>query len=281
MSTSIAEYSSTDAALADLRERYAKTIYDVTVASGMKAAKEARAVLKTWRVELEAERKRIKAPALKRCQEIDSEAKRITIELSALEDPIDELIKKEEGRKEAERKAKEEAAAKAESERVAKAAEAVASIREPILRMVGKPSSAIAECIKSIEAIDAASYEFPTEAIAARDDTLSKLDELYAASIKQEAEQKRLAAERAKLEAERAMMAVERARIEAEKPKNDDVAPFRDPPPAPGVIAAEHKHLFALAIQDMEKFVDDYGDLHELQSIVEAMQTYIEANHAS
>jgi hypothetical protein len=224
MSTSIAEYSSTDAALADLRERYATTTYDVTVASGMKAAKEARAVLKTWRVELEAERKRIKAPALKRCQEIDAEARRITLELSALEDPIDELIKKEEGRKEAERKAAEELAAKAEAERLAMARAAVESIRSAVHSMYGKPSSVIADKIKIIESIDTVGYALPDEAAEAKKEALAKLNDMWMVAVDQEAEAKKLASERVKIEAERAAMALEQERMDEEQRKQEKLA---------------------------------------------------------
>src|SRR4030042_4718418 len=98
MGSSIQEDSKTEAALAILRGKYAGVVYDVASLDGMKTDKEARAELRGYRVELERVRKDIKAPALKRCTEIDTEAKRITRELSALEDPIDSAIKSEEGR---------------------------------------------------------------------------------------------------------------------------------------------------------------------------------------
>ena len=122
----IVEYSGTDAALADLASRYGGVVYDVTAKDGMEAARKARAELRTWRVDLEKERVRIKAPALERCRLIDTEAKRITLALSALEDPIDAQIKAEEQRKEDERLA----AVRAEEERIAAEQAAVRAAEE-------------------------------------------------------------------------------------------------------------------------------------------------------
>ena len=217
MSTTIQEYSRTEAALAELRERYAKTTYDVTVASGMKAAKEARAVLRTWRTDLEKDRKRIKADALAHCQRVDAEARRITAEILVLEDPIDELIKTEERRKEEERRAAEELAAKKEAERLAVAKAAIDEIRLVVHRMTNKPSTAIAEKIKEIEAINTGGYALPEDAAAAKSDALGKLNDMWMAAIEQEAERKRLAEEREKLAAERAAMAAEQEQLAKER----------------------------------------------------------------
>lgn len=107
--TPIAEYSETAAALADLRQKYEKVVFQVATKDGMQVAVKARAELRGYRVALEKKRVEIKAPALERTRLIDAEAKRITAELSALEDPIDSLIKQEEGRKERERAEREAA----------------------------------------------------------------------------------------------------------------------------------------------------------------------------
>ena len=115
MATEIAEYSKTEAALAVLAQNYKGVIYDVTTREGLQAATKGRAELRTYRVDLEKVRKQIKEPALRRAQMIDSEARRITGEIEALERPIDEQIKREETRKEMERTA----AIRAEQERIA------------------------------------------------------------------------------------------------------------------------------------------------------------------
>lgn len=114
MTTSIQEYSVTEAALSLLAEHYKGVLYDVTTPRGMADAKQGRAELRGYRVALEKTRVEIKAPALKRTQEIDSEARRITAALLVLEEPIDSQIKSEENKKENERLAKE----KAETDRI-------------------------------------------------------------------------------------------------------------------------------------------------------------------
>ena len=88
MTTTIQEYSATESALADLAQRFKGVVFDVTTKQGMEDAKKGRAELRTYRTDLEKMRKEIKAPALLRCNQIDSEAKRITLELESLEDPI-------------------------------------------------------------------------------------------------------------------------------------------------------------------------------------------------
>lgn len=109
VATEIAEYSQTEAALNDLRERMANVEYDVTTTKGMDIAKKDRAEVRGLRTGLEAMRKQIKAPALAHCKLIDAEAARITTELLKLEEPIDQQIKAREVALEAEKAAKEAA----------------------------------------------------------------------------------------------------------------------------------------------------------------------------
>lgn len=109
LSSTIEEYEKTAAALVELESRYKGVRYDVVTKLGMLAATVARKELRTLRVALEHKRVEIKAPALKRSQEIDTEARRLTAAIAALESPIDEQIKEEETRKEQERLAVERA----------------------------------------------------------------------------------------------------------------------------------------------------------------------------
>lgn len=90
MEYQIAEYNQTAAALAELRTRYVRP-YDVSTTAGMTEAKAARAEIRGYRVALEKTRVEIKAPALERTRLIDAEAKRITAELLAIEEPIASL----------------------------------------------------------------------------------------------------------------------------------------------------------------------------------------------
>jgi hypothetical protein len=275
MSTSIQEYSKTEAALATLRASYKDVVYDVTTRDGMKSAKDARAEIRTWRVELEKERKKIKEPALTRCKKIDTEAKRITKELEALEDPIDAVIKLEEGKKEAERKLLEEAAAKAEAERVAKAESAIAAIKACLLEMVGKPAATIAAQIKTIEAIDTLTYEFAVPAMQAKEETLAKLEELYAAAVKQEAERKRLVDERETIAREREQIAKQHIAIASTIP-SPEIEHEIDNNMRDSMLGTYNQRLYDASIT-LKIFISMYGDLTELLPIVDVIKTYLEA----
>lgn len=103
--TEIAEYSQTASALSDLRHRFLGVAFNVSTTKGMDEAKKARQEVKGYRTALENKRKEIKAPALERCRLIDDEAKTITAALLEIEEPIDQQIKAEEARKEAEKAA--------------------------------------------------------------------------------------------------------------------------------------------------------------------------------
>jgi hypothetical protein len=197
--TSIAEYSETAAALALLRKNYQGVVYDVTVPKEMKVAKEARAELRTLRTSLEKKRVEIKAPALERCRLIDSEAKRITAELVALEEPIDVQIKAEEARAEAEKLAK----LAAEQERQDRIAGVIDAIRNVPASMIGKPSVIIAGQLARLEDTALAEDDFAEHFQAACDAlelAIARVRQLHTDQVAHEAEQKKIAADRAELE---------------------------------------------------------------------------------
>lgn len=212
--TAIAEYSETAAGLAELRKRHQGIVYDVSVPAQMKAAKEARAELRTLRTSLEKKRVEIKAPALERCRLIDEEAKRLTAEIRALEEPIDTQIKAEEARKQAEELARLEA----ERQRVEGIARAIEKIRNVPAGLVGKPAVIIEGQLAKLRAqvLDteffAERYREAEDALAA---TIARVEQQLQAQREHEAEQRRIAAERAELERMRAEN--ERLRREAEE----------------------------------------------------------------
>jgi len=226
MGTEIKEYTRTEAALAELRDKYGSSVYDVTTSQGMKDARTARAEIRGYRVDLEKMRKEIKAPALERCRLIDAEAKRITEELVALEGPIDETIKAEEQRKADEKAAREEA----ERQRIAGIQSRIAAIHDHAARMVGKPSSVIEHAIGKVEAMEISEdefAEFAEQAQAAKSETVAKLRESFTAQQEHEAEQARIKAEREELEelrkAEAERQAAEEQRIAAERAEQDRI----------------------------------------------------------
>lgn len=201
--TAIAEYSETAAALAGLRKKHEGVVFDVTVPKEMRAAKEARAELRTLRTGLEKKRVEIKAPALERCRLIDAEAKRITAELVSLEEPIDVQIKAEEARAETARLEKLEA----ERLRVEAIQKKIQAIRDVPASLVGKPSVIIAGQLANLKAtvLDeaelGADYLTATDALAA---AVARVQDLLAGQKEAEAEQAKIKAEREELERVRA-----------------------------------------------------------------------------
>lgn len=210
--TQVAEYRKTAAALHTLRIKFKDAVFAVETTAGMKAARESRAEIKAYRVDIEKTRKEIKAPALERCRLIDDEARRITAELEALENPIDRQIKAEEARKEAEQKAR----AEAEKARVAKINERISRIRNAPALFVGRPSTMIRDAKAKIEAFDATEEEFAEfvwEAKAAKHEAMARLSKLLEDTEKKEAEDRRIAEEHEELS---------RLRAEAEARKAED-----------------------------------------------------------
>jgi hypothetical protein len=107
--SAIAEYRPTAAALIAMRQQIADKVWDLTTTKGNDEARQTRMQLVKLRTSLEAERKRLKAPHMEAAKTIDDEAKRITAEIAAMEDPLDELIKADENRRERERQDREAA----------------------------------------------------------------------------------------------------------------------------------------------------------------------------
>uniref|UniRef100_C5CJL1 Uncharacterized protein n=1 Tax=Variovorax paradoxus (strain S110) TaxID=543728 RepID=C5CJL1_VARPS len=219
-STAIAEYSPTAAALADLRARLSGVAYDLSTGKGMEVAKKDRAEVRSLRTALEAKRVELKAPALERSRLIDAEAKALTAELLALEQPIDGQIKAEEARKAAEKAAREEAERKA----VAVIRERIDGFRHIAVTAAGLPSEAIQSLIDGLRVVEITLEEFGDyagEAVQVKQQTLDRLDLMLDQVQEHEAEQARMKAEREELARVRAEQeareAAERARVAAEQ----------------------------------------------------------------
>jgi len=212
----IVEYSPVDAAIAELRQRYADVLFPVDTKQGMKDAKEVRSKLVKLRTGLEAVRKEIKEPALRRTQAIDAEAKAITAAIRAIEEPIDAQIKAEEARIEAEKEAK--------AAKLAEIQAKIDGIRGLPLAVAGCTSDEIAaerDALDAFEPVEEVFGELLVDCIEAKRECILALCDLYNRVLKQE-----LAAEAVKVEAERvaqvereaaAKLAEERAAFEAEK----------------------------------------------------------------
>jgi len=212
----IQEYNPIQAAINELNEKYRGVIFPVGTKAGMEDAKDARRKLLKLRTSLEALRKEIKEPALRRTQAIDAEAKAITTAIKELEDPIDCQIKEEEARIEAEKEKKR----KAEAERVERIKAKIAALGRLPMAMAGEPASAIlseAEALESFVCNEDTFAEFAVEAANVVSEAARQMRELYGRKLAQEQEAARLAAEREAMAAERARLDAERAELEAQR----------------------------------------------------------------
>jgi hypothetical protein len=211
--TSISEYSPTAAALHKLKTELEGKQYEVGNATGLALAKFHRRELVTLRTDLEKKRKEIKAPALARCKEIDTEAARITCELVALEDPIDKQIKEEENRKEEIRLEKE----RAEAARKSAIADRIDKIKDlPRIALDATDSLELEEFIAKVEArqLGADFAEFLEDAQTAKTEAVNNLNEMLANLKAKETEAARVKAEQ-EIEAAR----LEEIRVQQEKDK--------------------------------------------------------------
>jgi DNA repair exonuclease SbcCD ATPase subunit len=211
LKNAITEYSSTEAALAELRKKYGSAKYDVTTSAGMTEAKKARAELRKCRTTLEDKRVEIKAPALERCKLIDAEAKRITAEIEALENPINEKIKAEEDRKEQEK----EAAERARQALIAEAQRQCNELRNVVVQSVGQSVEAVAKLIGQVKAYNVPENEHSGDVETVREQTLRQLEGMHQRAVEQAADAKRLEADRAELDRLRAEAAKQQATADA------------------------------------------------------------------
>ena len=225
MKTEIQAYSPTAAALAELRQKYEKAVFDTSTTVGMAKAVAARRELREIRVNLEKLRKELKAPALERSRLIDAEAKALTTQIEAMEEPIDKQIKAEEERKAAEKAERE----RIEREKLAALQARVADIRATAVKCVGETSNDIAGHIIILTRleIDDTFGVMQGEAHIAKAETISTMRDMHAAALAQEAEAERLRIEREALEAQRKAQDEQVARDRAELAKLREEAAAR------------------------------------------------------
>lgn len=207
----ITEYSPIAAALAIIEEKFAGAVFDVATKSGMEMAKTARAEIRGYQTNLEAVRVSIKAPALQRCREIDSEAKEIDARLAKVRAPIQAQIEKREAEVEAEKQAK----LQAEIERIEGIRARIAGI-EAMVPASGS-SAQIEQCLIAAKniAIDEGFGELAADAAKAKELTVFRLQNMLAERLNAEAEAARIKAEREELDRLRAEDAERRRTEEA------------------------------------------------------------------
>lgn len=206
----IVEYSKTEAALADLRTKYAGVVFDLKTTKGDKEARAARLELVTLRTSLEKKREEFKAPALAFGNKIDAEAKRVKAEIVKLETFIDQQIKADEDRRAAEKAEKD----RIEALRVQGLQDRIAVIRGFVAKCQGISAERIAKGIELVSKIDTGAdvfFEFQGQALAAQVETLQAMRDMHTAAESREAESAKVEAQR--IENERI---AEKNRIQAE-----------------------------------------------------------------
>jgi hypothetical protein len=266
----LAEYSPTAAALADLRQRFSGVVWDVTTTKGNNEARAARLELVKLRTSLEAKRKELKAPALERSRLIDAEAARITGEIIALEKPIDEQIKADESRREAEREAKRQA----EARRVQAIADKINAIRALAMLPAGTKAADIAACIEHAQGLELFQADFEEQlptAECARSEVFGKLQTLYTAAVEHESEQARLAAERAELARLRAEQQ-ERERIAAKAARAEQARIAAEQQAERDRLAAERRQIEVAAQAERERVSALEAEQRRKQLAAEAEQ---------
>lgn len=196
----ITEYSPIAAALAIIEEKFAGAVFDVATKDGMAMAKTARAEIRGYQTNLEAVRVSIKAPALQRCREIDSEAKEIDARLAKVRAPIQAQIEKQEAEIEAAKQAK----LQAEIARIEAIRARIAGI-EAMVPASGS-SAQIEQCLIAAKntAIDEGFGELAEDAGKALELTIFRLQNMLAERLNAEAEAARIKAEREELDRLRA-----------------------------------------------------------------------------
>jgi len=210
--TAIVEYQTTTAALALLREQYAAP-FEVTTAAGLAAARAARAEIRGYRTALEKTRAELKAPVLARGHWIDAEAKRITAELLAIEEPIDAAIQAEERRKAEEKAARE----RAEAARIAALHAQIDAIRQRVLAVANRDATTLRAALADARAFapdpDAFAERWP-DAMQAIAEVRQALATLLAERETLEARQAEAAA---RLQAEREALARQQAELDRQR----------------------------------------------------------------
>ena len=212
MTTKIAEYSATEAGIAELHSRLAGVVYDVTKPTQMIAARKDRRECVRLRSDLETLRTTLKADVLERGRLIDGEARRIREAIESVEKPIDEQIKAEETRVERER----QEAERNEAERIQRIQDAIAALNAMPTALIRCTS---AECATSLAdlrkyVVGAWAFEFQESVQAAKDSAIAAVEKLYNAALEREAA---AAAEAKQREEERA----ELARLRKEQEERD------------------------------------------------------------
>lgn len=213
VATNIDEIDAVQLGLDELKTKYHGAVFDMTTASGADEARKARAAIRDPRYRVERARKDAKSKLAQLGKQIDERAGQITETLLELEIPIDNQIKAEEARKEAERQQK----IMAEQQRqtaIRASLAAIAEIPAKTARDVDALRCAIA-MLDEMQPSEAVFDEFIEQAVSLR---ARSLETLRATLAEEEAAQ----AQRDEIRRQQAELQAERERLDAERRKAEE-----------------------------------------------------------
>lgn len=216
-STSLAVFDPIQSGLAELRQRYGNVAFDLRTVKGNDEARQARKALVSLRSRADDAYTTWNAPILEQQKAARAMRDSIKAEIQKIEAPIDEQIKADEARREAERRAKEEA----EAARLAAIRARLGEIGSAAARVaLGNAERIEAELkwLSDVELTEGAFAEFLSDAQALHAKAVADVEALLAARRERDAEAARLEQERRELEQRRqeeaARAAAERAELE-------------------------------------------------------------------
>ena len=213
--TNIIDYSVTDAALAELKQKYGSL--RATFGDGMayKSVTDAISVVRTLRVNVEKKRVELKADALEYGRKVDAEAKRITAALLEVEEPL--KANKDEIDAEKERLRAEKA--KKEQDRIDGIMARITAFSHATASCADRASGAIQELVANVAGvvIDESFQEFQQQASEAKEAALAKMSLLLAGRLELEEQDRKRREEDERLKAERAALDAQRKELEAKQ----------------------------------------------------------------
>lgn len=221
----VAVFSPIEAVLTDVRQKYSNVVYDLTTTKGDKEARQARAELVKVRTSADKAYKDWNQPILEQQRIARDKVAYIKGEVDKLEKPIDDQIKADEDRREAERKAKAEAEVvriKTIRDRI----NVIAGLPLAVISMGSEQISAVISDLSSMPLNEERFAEFLDEAVRLTEEMKIKLAEVRDAALAREQEAARIERERQELEQARARQeaeaALERERLAREAQALED-----------------------------------------------------------
>lgn len=282
MTTAIAVFSSTEAALSDLATKYKGVVFDVTKAEGMTDAKAAYKDINTHSIILEKAREKEKSESLAYGRRVDAEAKRIAEQLDVLRLPIKAQIETETKRAE---RAREEAV-RIEAERISAEQKALKDAEEAKLAAdraeVARQRAELDKAAEAQREVDRqARLKIEEEQRAARlrieneerQSRLARQEADYKAQKAREAEEARLKAERDKIEAERRAIEEAKRKEQAEAEAQAKAIRYAEEEKQREIQRKENELLDAR--QMLESFCTRFGHLKDFAPVVSAIEEFL------